>query len=749
MKGWGALLLCVLGCTPDAGPDHARLPCRVVTRAEAELVTPARRVLTLTDEPEAWSVVAPSRAVVDGRLRLTASRGGPAISVARTGDVDLAEVGAIEVRAGMLGEGALEVQLLSAGEVVGRTASKSIDGAHDGAISLPLQRSSELATDIDELRLRFTGEQRRMDFESLVLVPDFDLSALPDADDGPLPMLQGTAWRPGLAVTTERVLEADVVPGPQSELTFAFGVPLQIVRRGRERRDELRVSVVEGDDVLDQRRFLLQTGSRDDRIWTDVRWHLGRFAGRDLTLRFEALAAQEHEPAACAVTPPTVGRPRDDAPTVLLITSDTHRADHLAAAPGSVTVATPNLDALAARGVLFADCYSPTNVTGPAHQALMTGIHPRDLGPVANGYSLPSMIPTLAEAYAGEGYATLSVVSAKHLGHRASGLARGFDRQDRPKANQREAAPSIARLVSWLDELRGRPVFVWLHLFDAHAPYDPPDAFATSYYPADRDPFGDDHGHPGPIEPKDHPGLRDMSFARAQYAAEVTGLDDALGPLLSRSRVHQGVVALVGDHGEGLGEGRVHFGHAELYPETVAVPCVLAWPQAPAGQVRDTAVTSLDLGRTLLDLSGLEGVAFPGKDLRRVDGRAPRFQLSDNRYSASIRDGRWYLVLHLTDHHTLSVTRGYERHEVELFDLAEDPEAKHDVLDDERAVARRLASALVDWLASAVVAGDGGGVPDAETTAMLLDLGYVGGTSDGGLWEPDDCAHCRALEGDG
>ncbi|MEM7516723.1 MAG: sulfatase-like hydrolase/transferase, partial [Planctomycetota bacterium] len=265
-------------------------------------------------------------------------------------------------------------------------------------------------------------------------------------------------------------------------------------------------------------------------------------------------------------------RPR----TVLLITSDTHRADHVGYSSPPGFVSTPNLDALKSRGVSFSNCYSQTNVTNPSHVALMTAFHPRDSGVVNNFSTLSSDAQTLAEEFAEAGYLTFASISTPHLAESYSGLRQGFDRVAGPELQNREAHGSVAAVEKWLDDAGEAPVFLWLHLFDAHFPYVPPADLDLKYYPEGRDPRDPQRTLPrvegAVIDFLTAEGITDEDYAPAQYRAEIDSLDRALGPLLSRPRIADGLVAFTADHGEALGERSIYCGHLGLYPATLHVP---------------------------------------------------------------------------------------------------------------------------------------------------------------------------------
>jgi arylsulfatase A-like enzyme len=449
-------------------------------------------------------------------------------------------------------------------------------------------------------------------------------------------------------------------------------------------------------------------------------------------------------------------------PSVLLITSDTHRGDHLGAMDLGVEVKTPTLDALAQRGVLFTNCFSPTNSTNPSHASLLTGIHPRDTGILNNNTRLAATAQTLPERFRDAGYRTWAVVSARHLLDDMSGLGQGFDRMEAPKREARGAEETLEVLDGWLEAAGDEPAFVWLHLFDVHSPYQPPGRFDRMYYPPGKDPYDPslpDHGVRAEILQREHKGVRDLEFSRAQYRGEVSYLDEQLREVLDRRRFREGVVAFLADHGESLGEHGIWFGHAGLYPGTIHIPLILSWPGAPAGARVDAPAIHMDLGRTLLDLAGLERESFPGRDLRELAGEAsseavrkavsqPRFALGHAR-EASITVGSHHMILQMRGFHGIVLEKPRRAHEVELYDLARDPGCDHNLVDEQPERARRMRALLVQWLQEAQPLGlIADKSNDPELLRGLAQLGYAmddGGTGPAraSLWQEDDCDWCR------
>ncbi len=439
---------------------------------------------------------------------------------------------------------------------------------------------------------------------------------------------------------------------------------------------------------------------------------------------------------------------------MLLVTSDTHRADYLGAARRGVEVRTPALDALAAEGVLFEDCWSSTNITNPSHIALMTGVSPRDTRVVTNTVPLADGARTLAEEFRRVGFVTWAVLSVTNLGDTGSGLGQGFDRVATPPvAPVGDAGEAVDRVLAWLPEAEGRPLFLWVHVFDAHTPYAPPPSHDRMYYPKESDPFDAARGaQPVPDEllPPFLRGLRDPAYPEAQYRAEVSYLDSELGRLLAAPRFANAVVAVTADHGESLGEHDTYFDHVTLYPDTLHVPLVLRAPKVPRGRRVADPVRQIDLGRTLLDLAGLARAEFPGRNLlAALEGSPvaePRFALAAQGNAASLeRDGS-YLILHLVEHREHQSLRSFRRHQVELYDLTADPGCERDLVDEELARARALRAELVHWLKGFDAEGlAGNSSADGESLRELAGLGYLshGSTLESSGWfREDDCDAC-------
>lgn len=441
--------------------------------------------------------------------------------------------------------------------------------------------------------------------------------------------------------------------------------------------------------------------------------------------------------------------------TVVLITSDTHRADHVGFAGRDRGALTPTLNALAARGTVFEDAISSTSITNPSHASIFTGLSVRDTGVTGNVVLLSEEAVTVAEVFQEAGYRTVAAVSARHLTPWRSGLGQGFDVFDAPSEGMtRDGRGTVDAARALLaDVAPDEDLFLWLHLFDVHAPYRERPGITEQYYTGD--PFAEELAR---IDPRAvarwNRRVRDAEYILALYKGEVTYLDGLLGDLLREEpRLDRGLLAFTSDHGEALGEIGLYWNHKGLYPSTLRVPLLLVGPGVPEGRRVGSPVENRSLATTLHGLAlGAEGAPFAGRSLlddEVLEGllEEPRFVLGPNALSAGAFAGRWYLLFHL-EQKGWGNPPGLPAHSCELYDLAADPDALVDVGAAHPDELRRLRAGLVRWLASADPADSlaGGAPTGAAVTADVAALGYAtdrSSTIDGRLVDPDcACPRC-------
>jgi len=422
--------------------------------------------------------------------------------------------------------------------------------------------------------------------------------------------------------------------------------------------------------------------------------------------------------AAAGIVVAPACRPRPAAPPtarhVVLVTIDTLRADRLAAY-GAASGTTPNLDRIAREGAFAAEATAHVPLTRPSHVTLFTGLLPWQHG-IRDNISPADVpaAPVLAEAFKREGFATGAFVSSIVLSSHG-GLGRGFDvfsdRMPSPPGArfintlQRRGDETMREALGWIEGQHGRGrLFSWIHLYDPHDPYEPPEPYASR-------------------------------FAGRAYDGEVAFADALVGQLdqdLARLGLrNQTLLVVTADHGEGLGEHGETLHGFFVYQTTLAVPFIARGPGIrPGGRLAST-VGLVDLYRTILDLAGvalppgaqpsgrslaasLRGGATPGEQPAYAESLVPllHFGWSDLRV---IREGRWKYI---------------QAPRPELYDLGADPREERNLAAAEPARAAAFQAALgrmLDEERRAAV-GATAAVP-VDLLEKLGALGYAGGAA--------------------
>lgn len=400
---------------------------------------------------------------------------------------------------------------------------------------------------------------------------------------------------------------------------------------------------------------------------------------------------------------------------VILITLDTCRADRLGCY-GYPGVQTPTIDGFAARGVRFADCIAQTPLTLPSHTSLLSGTLPFFHGVRDNGgFVVPPELTTLAEVFKDGGYATSAFVAAYVLDSKW-GLAQGFDyyydQFDLSKFEkisldsvQRPANEVIDESLKWLEANKARKFFAWIHLYDPHTPYQPPEPFKSRY-------------------PK-NPYVGEIAFADFELARLWSWLE---GAGLTGSTI----LVFAGDHGESLGEHRELTHGFFVYQEAIRVPLIFVTPWAKfRGVTADAVVSLIDVMPTVLEMAGLARPSeVQGQSLVPLffhpGRRAARFAYSETYYPRfhfgwselrSLQDGRHKLII---------------APDPELYDLAADAEEANDLAPAGGATLAALraeADRFTRERSRNALQLDVRKI-DEETRERLAALGYIGSFSD-------------------
>lgn len=407
----------------------------------------------------------------------------------------------------------------------------------------------------------------------------------------------------------------------------------------------------------------------------------------------------------------------------ILITVDTLRADHLEPY-GYRRIRTPAISQLAGDGVLYEQAISQVPLTLPSHCSILTGAWPSTVGIRDQaGFTLAPDRPTLATTLKQAGLQTAAFVGSSIL-NAEMGLGKGFDTYTNvlPQPGATARAEDLERrgdqvmgdALRWIETPDRRRFFVWIHLFDPHTPYAPPE------------PYG-------------------ARFASSPYDGEIAFVDSIIGKLISaliaKDLYEKTLVIFTSDHGESLGEHGEETHGFFLYDSTLRVPLIVKFPGARwKGRVVHEQVRGIDVAPTILEILGVSvPTQMQGQALGKLaagEGKDPaRPALSETYYPyyhfgwsplVSIRTGRYKYI---------------RAPKPELYGLSADPGEIKNIVSDEPAVASQLRAEL----ASAYTEAPPSGEPkretlDSATLAKLKSLGYIGSGAPRGKARSDQLA---------
>jgi arylsulfatase A-like enzyme len=406
---------------------------------------------------------------------------------------------------------------------------------------------------------------------------------------------------------------------------------------------------------------------------------------------------------------------RNARPNIILITLDTTRADRMGFL-GSKGGLTPNLDALARQSAVFTHAYSHVPLTTASHATILTGTYPQFNHVVDFGIPLSDKLPYTPDILRKSGYHTAAFVASlvlDPLGGTAPGFDRGFEvydagfrlrprGADRYKTVERRASEVVNHALAWLSKRKAGPFFLWVHFYDAHDPYDPPEPFKSRY--------------------KSDP-----------YDGEIAYVDAQLGRFLTALRTQglydKSLIAVMADHGESLGEHGENTHGVFLYDSTIHVPLVVKLPGLhPSGKQVDTRVSLVDIAPTMLRQAA---VAVPSEmqgqsllSLMKASSAQsaptedrPAYAETDYPHRAfgwsslrALRTGKYLYV---------------RAPQVELYNQASDPQEKNNLAANSKAVADTLGSQLEDFRKKTSQSLVELAKPDPEQVEKLRALGYV------------------------
>ncbi|MBC8206186.1 MAG: sulfatase-like hydrolase/transferase [Kiritimatiellaeota bacterium] len=396
---------------------------------------------------------------------------------------------------------------------------------------------------------------------------------------------------------------------------------------------------------------------------------------------------------------------------IILISMDTTRADHLSCY-GYPKNTTPNIDAVAEQATRFEKALTPAPITLPAHSSMLTGLIPPAHGVHNNiGYQLAPSNITLAELLRENGFQTTAIVSAFVLDHKW-GLAQGFDTYNdsfkEKSVNrfgaERKGDETTQIALDWLDNKRDRKSFLFLHYYDPHVDYSPPEPFLTK--------FSDD-----------------------PYAGEIAFTDHCIGQVIQKLKdldlYDSTLLIITGDHGEMLGEHGEEEHSYFIYESAIRVPLIIKLPGQKEGITVSDPVGLIDIVPTICSLLKIDPPAgIQGQDLSPLlMGEVPdaydRFIYSES--LGPVRIGVSSLMAISTDR-----WKYIQAPRPELYDLDADPGEEHNIVKQEPQRARILEDKLKEVLEQSVRTDPDSKIDlDPESIRRLESLGYIAGKAEG------------------
>lgn len=423
--------------------------------------------------------------------------------------------------------------------------------------------------------------------------------------------------------------------------------------------------------------------------------------------------------AACAWAA-TTPQPRPTAlshPNVVLITLDTTRADRMGFL-GSERRLTPNLDGLAGQATAFSRAYAQVPLTTPSHAVILTGTYPQLNHVNYMGDPLDKNLPLLPEILHRNGYRTAAFVGALVLDPKklAAGFERGFDvydagfhrrrpREDNYHSLERRGEEVVSHALAWLSKRPAGPFFLWVHLYDPHDPYSPPEPYKTRY--------------------QANPYDGEIAYTDAVVAS-------LLAALKTRGLFDSALIAVMADHGEAFGEhGENHHG-IFLYDETIHVPLLIKTPRQHFTRRIGSPVALVDVAPTILQVLKLpvpavmQGQSLLGfmkpeqkESAGQQDSALERPVYSESGYGhlsfgwsklRAWRSGK-YLYIQAPDR--------------ELYDQSVDPSASHNLASDSKAVVDTVAAQVAEFVRKTTAEREQENKLSFEQAENLHALGYM------------------------
>lgn len=438
----------------------------------------------------------------------------------------------------------------------------------------------------------------------------------------------------------------------------------------------------------------------------------------------------------------------DTRPNIILISADSLRADHLGCY-GFPQATSPNIDGMAADGFLCENLFCPVIPTQPSHTTMFTGQHPLTHGVVAHGgkAKLARKAPFLPEILLQNGYATCAVDT---LFRERQWFARGFEWIIDPclhhifyaSVNQEELTERATQWIKTVPETQGKPFFCFIHYWDVHYPYTPPEKYRNLFYDG-----------PNPVDPKDHSldewwthpigamakdtwlrtgkgtitkpdYVTNLYDGALRYMDEgITALQDALTQI---DQLDNTIIVLMADHGESMTEHRIFYDHYGLYDNVIRIPFVLSWPGGGLAkgsrlpmirQMHDVAPTLLEAAEIPAPME-MDGQSFLNQMLGQEEfGGYDKLLTLESTWQAkyAIRTNEYKFILAREQDLLGNPPR-------EMYNLKTDPLELDNLVEKEPALAADFEKQLEGWISEMLETAGRTSDPVKDEGASMINI---------------------------
>ncbi|OQX55061.1 MAG: hypothetical protein B5M54_03525 [Candidatus Aminicenantes bacterium 4484_214] len=551
---------------------------------------------------------------------------------------------------------------------------------------------------------------------------------------------------------TRLVFPVEIKPNTNLEFTYGIRRDNRLLENEIDsRKTTFEVNLITDHNQQSIFRKTLILSSRRAMVFNFKRINLSSFISKETKkVRLEFITKGDDEAVACWINP-LVYQPDYEAKNVVLVSLDTLRADHLSCY-GYSRKTSPNLDALAREGFLFEKAIAPSPWTLPSHVSMLTGLRTINHQVTSPEDKMSDQLETLAEVFSRAGYATVALTGGGYL-HHSYGFSQGFDHYlIRGEVNNYRAVESLSENVNnWIERLKDRPFFLFIHTYQIHSPYHSPPPYnrrfldeTAKWEKVDLKQMRlNKELRYKPLIPQERKNIIDLYDGEIVYTDDVL-IKSLIAELRRQNLYDRTLIAVTSDHGEEFYEHRGWSHSHNVYNELLRVPLIIKnFNSYPQGKRIKQMVRMIDLFPTILEACGWKSNQF------QIDGQSlwPLIRGGERIQQVIISDLGSRVLLPplpmkislIKEDYKLIINEPYRPEELkyfsypppvtpplELYNLAVDFSEKRNLIEEKPEIARRLLKILEqDYRQKTTFTSSKKKDSDKSLEEQLRALGYI------------------------